>query len=74
MAAPKITLTDAVKSSRVQKAIGLLVNDDRKPATIAQIDLWLVRQLRAEVLRSELTPPSSNAETAKREELKAEGW
>ena len=74
MTVPKITLADAVKSARAQRAVGLLVNEDGEPATEAQVQTWLVRQLRPVVLRCEVGLPIVAQEDAKRKELKAEGW
>jgi hypothetical protein len=73
MADPTISITDAKASAEAKKALSFL-NDDGSDATGAQINVWLVRQLRAPVLKSELAPLNAADEATRRAELAAEGW
>jgi len=79
MAEPTISLTDAGASVETKVAIGRIVNQDDeddpgKPATTAQVNMWLVRRLRAQVLKSELKELNAADERTRRAELVAKGW
>ena len=73
---PDITLTvTTAQATRIAAAMAFLNEiPNPPPATAAQIKTWLMRQLKAQVLRYELGLASSVAEIAKRQELNAEGW
>ena len=79
MAMPTITLATAKASTEAKAAIGKIVNKDDearpgKPATEAQVDVWLVRQLRGQVLKDDLAPLNAADEATRRAELKTVGW
>ena len=73
---PDITLTvTAAQETRIATALAFLNEvPSPPPATAAQVKAWLMRQLKAQVLRYELGLASSVAEATKRTELKTEGW
>ena len=73
---PDITLTvTAAQATRIAAALAFLNEiSNPPPATAAQVKTWLMRQLKAEVLRYELGLASSVAEATKRTELTTEGW
>lgn len=85
MSVPTITLTVAKRSVEALRAIGQVVNsenengdtvppDGRANATEAQVDLWLVQQLKAAVLQNELHSINNTAATNKRTALQGQGW
>ena len=55
MAEPTISLTAAKASTEALRALNFL-NFDGSNASVAQVDVWLVRQLKAQGLNSELYP------------------
>jgi hypothetical protein len=73
MAEPTISLTAAKASTEALRALNFL-NFDGSNASVAQVDVWLVRQLKAQVLKSELYPLNAADEATKRAELRAVGW
>ena len=73
MADPTITLATAKGSVEGKKALSFL-NEDDSDATVAQSEVWLVRQLRAQVLKSELAGLNAADEATRRAELVAAGW
>jgi hypothetical protein len=73
MADPTISITDAKASALTRRALRFL-NEDGSDATSAQINVWLVRQLRVKVLKTELAPLNAADEATKRAELVAAGW
>ena len=73
MAAPTITFTTAKGSAEAKGALSVL-NEDGSDATVAQVEEWLVRQLRAQVLKSELAGLNAADEATRRAELVTDGW
>ena len=73
MANLTVTITPA-QETRIRKAMGVILNEDGSPASEAQVESWIKRQLRTAVLNSELRAVAADVEITKRAELKAEGW
>lgn len=81
MAEPTITLTKAKGSTEAKKAIGALLHaadaeatGDATAAEAADVDQWLVRQLRSVVLANALDGLNAADEAKRREELAKAGW
>lgn len=68
----KITVTTA-QATRARKAFSFL-NEDGTNASDAQIQTWILRQVRAKVLQAELGDAGGAAEATQRAVLEAEGW
>ena len=68
-----ITVADT-QATRVYDVFGELLNEDGAAATQAQVETWLLRQVRDAVLRKGLGQAAATAEQSERVTLEAEGW
>lgn len=66
-----VTLTDA-QATRLAQSFSYLNNN--QPATPAQVLRWIMRQLKAEVLKAATSKVQQASEDAARAAIEAEGW